>query len=91
MHLITKKEFIKKLKTVLKQKIKIKITGYINLEIRFQEFNFCIIDDELNLQDEISKDNITFNLNNVSNIQEENGKIICYLNDKIDTAIEINI
>lgn len=91
MHIITRKEFLEKLETALERKITIKVLGYVDLEFIIQKFAYSIETDILKIIDNNNNNYISFNLNNVNNIAEENSKIICNLNDQIDTIIEIII
>lgn len=90
MNLITRKEFLEILGEKANKKIQINVMGPVSFKINFNNFSFGTENDEIRLMDEKNSDYIGFNLNNVSNMQYEENRIICILDDETNTIIEVN-
>jgi len=91
VQLVTRKEFLEKLKSFLQQKIYLKIEGNMVAEIAFKKFNYQVQYDCITFQDTTNYNHIGFNLNNISSITVEKQKVICILEDQKDTRIKIEI
>ena len=72
------------------QKIYINVIGPVRFKINIINFSLSTKNDEIRLMDEKDSDYIGFNLNNVSNMQYGENRIICILDDQTNTIIEVN-
>lgn len=89
MQPITRKEFLAKLDSYLEQKVKLKISGDIILEINFKTLDYELKEDIFTFKEQTNNNYISMNLNNINFMAIDNNKIICNLNDKADTIIQI--
>ena len=82
MKLISRNEFLKQLDDITQEKIILKLSDYIMLEIVLEKFKYEIEDDLICIKSNINNNHIIFNLNDVNCISQEKNKISCNLNNR---------
>ena len=94
MQPITRKELLEKLEELSKKEIRIKTEGYINIDIILNKYEIEVIDDEINLKTinfNNKIDKISFNLNEVRNMEIQDEKILINIDDERESRIEISL
>lgn len=87
---ITKKEFINLIESSEKIGITIRVESYIKLCIDYMFFGFNVIEDEIIFYKKFSENHFSFNFNEIRFMGKEGNKITIYLDDAVDTKIEIS-
>ncbi len=90
MEEISKNEIIYFLENANKEKINIKVEGYIKANITLINYNVEILNDELKLKEKDSQNYFIFNFNTLKYMGIKNNEIIFCIEDEVDTKIEIS-
>lgn len=89
MQQITRENFLGILTEKYGEILKLEVKGDILVKFSFSKFDYNIEDDILEIQDMLSNNLMSFNLNNVNFIGKNDDEVICVLEDRADTIIKI--
>ena len=89
MQQITRENFLGILTKKYGEILKLEVKGDRFVKFSFSKFDYNIEDDILEIQDMLSNNLMSFNLNNVNFIGKNDDEVICVLEDRADTIIKI--
>ena len=89
MQQITRENFLGILTKKYGEILKLEVKGDIFVKFSFSKFDYNIEDDILEIQDMLSNNFMSFNLNYVNFIGKNDDEVICVLEDRANTIIKI--